>query len=84
MNDKKEEFVKKECFRAAALLYGSLLKERRALRFDMAKAPDEIYKIAMALFNDGKKRYWATYSDMDVPQIDEEERKDHSPHDTDG
>jgi len=60
MNDRKEDLVKKECFRAATLIYSSLLKERRALRFDSGSAPAEIYMISMALFKDGKKRYWAT------------------------
>ena len=73
MNDRKEQFVKKECFRAATLMYSALLKERSAVRFDMAKAPDEIYKIAMALFNDGKKRYWATYNETDFDYNSQDE-----------
>ena len=81
MNDRKEQVIKKECFRAASILYASLLRERRALRFDSKSAPQEIYNIAMILFNDGKKRYWATYNDM---KDMEEESKDVSPHDTDG
>ncbi len=64
MNDRKEEWVKKQCFKGAVTIYTQLLKERRATRFDIGIAPAEIYRIAMVLFKDGKSRYWASYDEI--------------------
>ena len=60
MNEIKETQVKRECFRAAAELYATILQNRGATRFEMATVPNEIYALALALYKDGKKRYWAS------------------------
>jgi len=66
MNEIKETQVKRECFRVAGELMASILQIRGATRIDFDTTSDEIYHLALALYKDGKSRYWA--SNKEVPK----------------
>jgi hypothetical protein len=63
VNDRKEDKIKSECFRAALELQSTLLKNRCAKSLDVKQTICDVYELAIKFYMDGRDRYWKTYTE---------------------